>query len=72
MIFTKTDNTGIISEYRTELYKKLTAPIDAMWELLYIASSQHYLINTDEQNIGYCCIDEKGILLSAFKQAHGV
>ena len=33
-----------INELRAKLYQKLTAPIDAMWELLYINSAQAYLI----------------------------
>lgn len=66
MKFIKTDNTSDIDEYREELYLRFTAPLDAMWEQLYIASSQHYLINEDEKNIGYCCIDDKGCLLQIF------
>lgn len=66
MKFTKTNITDTINDLRSKLYQELTAPIDAMWELLYISSSQHYLIEYADQNIGYCCIDEKGSLIQIF------
>lgn len=66
MKFIKTDITKTITELRSQLYQELTAPIDAMWELLYINSAQHYLIKDTNQNMGYCCIDDKGSLLQLF------
>ncbi|MCG8329215.1 MAG: GNAT family N-acetyltransferase [Chitinophagales bacterium] len=66
MKFIKTENTGIIPEYRKALYQKLGTPIDAMWELLYIASSQHYIIENEEETIGYCCIDSSDSLLQLY------
>lgn len=66
MKFIKSDNTGTISNLRSQLYLKLTAPIDAMWEQLYIYSSQHYLIEKDDRTIGYCCINENGCLIQIF------
>tara|TARA_R100001369_G_scaffold82274_1_gene113855 strand:- start:2294 stop:3085 length:792 start_codon:yes stop_codon:yes gene_type:complete len=65
MNFTKTDITELIDDYRLQLYKSLKAPIDAMWEQLYIGSSQHYLIE-DNRTLGYCCINEKGCLTQIF------
>ncbi len=44
MNFTKSENTEHINKLRAKLYQNLAAPIDAMWEKLYIDSSQHYLI----------------------------
>ena len=52
MKFIKTDITKTITELRSQLYQELTAPIDAMWELLYINSAQHYLIKDTNQNMG--------------------
>jgi predicted GNAT family acetyltransferase len=66
MNFTPTQNTGIIKDLRAKLYLKLSAPIDAMWEQLYISSSQHYLIEKDDTVIGYCCINHEGSLLQIF------
>lgn len=66
MKFIKTDVTDTINGLRPQLYQELTAPIDAMWELLYISSSQHYLIERENQNMGYCCIDEKGSLIQIY------
>ncbi|MCP3933319.1 MAG: GNAT family N-acetyltransferase [Bacteroidetes bacterium] len=66
MNFTKTDNTPIVNKLRSELYRRFTAPIDGMWESLYIASSQHYLIENDNKDIGYCCIDDNDSLLQIF------
>jgi predicted acetyltransferase len=66
MNFIKTDVTDTIVELRSKLYDKLTAPIDAMWELLYIISSQHYFIENDEGSVGYCCINEEGCLVQIF------
>jgi len=62
MKFIKTDVTPAIHEFRSELYRRFSAPIDGMWEKLFIASSQHYLIINEGQNIGYCCIDDKNSL----------
>lgn len=66
MNFTPTNNTETINKLRTKLYKNLTAPIDAMWEILYIASSQAYLIEDLEDTIGYCCINEDACLTQIF------
>ncbi len=66
MKFIKTDNIEEINALRVELYQKLTAPIDVMWEKLYIDSAQHFFIENNEENIGYCCIDDKGSLLQLF------
>lgn len=65
MNFIKTDITETINNFRSQLYKSLKAPVDAMWEQLYISSSQHYLIEENE-TLGYCCIDEKGCLTQIF------
>ena len=37
-----------------------------MWELLYIASSQHYLIEDHDKVLGYCCINEEACLIQIF------
>ncbi len=66
MNFTKTENNENINKYRVELYTKLVAPIDAMWEQLHIGSSQHYLIDNDSNPIGYCCIDDEKNLKQIF------
>ncbi len=66
MNFSKSTTPNTINNLRTELYKNLTAPIDAMWEILYIGSSQHYLIENDGTTMGYCCIDDKGCLVQIF------
>ncbi len=66
MEFKLTHDIDTINEFRTQLYSQLTSPIDAMWELLYIASSKHYLINSQNKNIGYCCIDANRSLLQIF------
>ena len=66
MKFIKTDNPAEIETYRGQLYKRLTAPIDAMWEQLYIASSQTYLVVIGNQKAGYCCIDSNKSLLQLF------
>ncbi|AEV33444.1 putative acyltransferase [Owenweeksia hongkongensis DSM 17368] len=65
MHFIKTDITETINNLRSQLYKSLKAPIDAMWEQLYIGSSQHYLIEENE-TLGYCCINEEGSLTQIF------
>ena len=66
MKYIKSDITPTISKFRTQLYKKLTAPIDAMWELLYIASSQQYLICFEDSAIGYFCVNENNSLIQIF------
>ena len=66
MKFIKTNRTEKISDLRAKLYHKLEAPIDAMWEQLYIASSQPYLIENNYVTIGYCCINDKDCLTQLF------
>jgi predicted acetyltransferase len=66
MNFVKTDSLGTINKLRAKLYENLTAPIDAMWEQLYIASSQHYLIEYNQVINGYCCINSEACLLQMF------
>lgn len=66
MQYIKTSNSDIITPLRTKLYQNLTAPIDAMWEQLYIASAQDYLIKHNETSIGYCCINEDKSLLQLY------
>jgi len=66
MNFVKTDSPKTINKLRTKLYENLTAPIDAMWEQLYIASSQHYLIEYNQVINGYCCINSEACLLQMF------
>lgn len=66
MKFIKTDQSAQIEELRKKLYQRFLAPIDAMWEQLYVASAQHYFIQEGSQNMGYCCIDEEGSLLQIF------
>jgi predicted acetyltransferase len=66
MNFTKTQNTEAINILRSKLYQKLTAPIDAMWEQLYIGSSQHYLIENNIKAYGYCCINNQNCLVQLF------
>ena len=58
MKFIKTEDTATIDQFRAALYQSLVAPIDGMWEVLYIAGSQPYLIQNKGENIGYCCVDE--------------
>ena len=65
MNFTKTD-INTINEFRKELYKTFVAPLDSMWQDLYIASSQAYVIDNEDENIGYCCIDSNETLLQVF------
>ena len=55
-----------ISAYRQQLYQQLTAPIDGMWEQLYIANANVFLIRQHDQTLGYCCIDENKCLNQLF------
>ncbi|MQP23799.1 GNAT family N-acetyltransferase [Flavobacterium sp. LMO8] len=66
MKFIKSDITETIDSLRFKLYQKLKSPIDAMWEILYIGSSQHYLIENDNNILGYCCINEEASLTQIF------
>jgi len=58
MNFIKTDDTRAIDTLRGKLYQRLSGPIDGMWEALYIANSQAYIIKMESQELGYCCIDD--------------
>jgi predicted acetyltransferase len=66
MNFVKTDDTSPIIEFRKALYENFTTAIDSMWEALYIASSESYLIKIENEDIGYCCIDSKRSLTQIY------
>lgn len=66
MEFIQTENTEIVEKLRAKLYQNLNAPIDAMWEQLYINFSQHYLIKNKEEVYGYCCINSEKCLVQIF------
>jgi GNAT superfamily N-acetyltransferase len=69
MNFIKTNDAPLIGKLRSEFYTQLTAPVDSMWESLYIASSQPYLIEYKNQLLGYCCIDDQQCLTQLFLPA---
>lgn len=66
MKFIKTNHGRVIHKLRSDLYARFMAPLDAMWESLYIASAQPYLIEELDQPIGFCCIDEEDSLLQIY------
>lgn len=66
MKFIKSEFTDTINGFRSQLYQEFTAPIDAMWELLYIGSSQHYLIEDNKTTLGYCCINDDKCLIQIY------
>lgn len=66
MKFIKTEDQEIVSTFRAKLYQKLIAPIDGMWESLYIGGAQIYLIQKKAATIGYCCINSNNYLLQIF------
>lgn len=68
MKFIKSNDSKIIQDYKVELYKSLSTPIDAMWENLYIRISQSYFILFEDNNIGYFCVNERGSLLQIYIQ----
>lgn len=72
MKFIKTENTNLIHNYRLELYKNLTAPIEAEWELLNVASAHPYLIEIDSKTVGYCCINDDKSLLQLFLENNNI
>jgi len=69
--FNKSEITEEIINYRKQLYKGFTAPLDGMWEALFIANSNSYLIKNEMEEIGYCCIDQDKSLNQLFlKDSH--
>jgi len=67
MDFIKTESSQKnFQNLRTKLYQRLTAPMDAMWEQLYIASSQAYFIQMDHLVLGYFCVDDRAVLLQFY------
>jgi len=55
-----------IHAMRSQLYKLFTAPIDGMWEALYIPASTSYMIQEGQHALGYCCIDDDHSLTQLF------
>lgn len=66
MQFIKTESQSIIQPLRQQLYQDFVGPLDGMWESLYIAQSVTYLIQIDQNTIGYCCIDADKSLTQIF------
>lgn len=66
MNFKETEINDTILSLRKSLYNELSAPIDGMWESLYIANATHYLIISEDEIKGYCCIDEDASLLQLY------
>jgi len=66
MILEKTTFSKSLKEFQKQFYQEINAPVDAMWELLYIASSDTYSISTNSKTVGYCCIDKDKSLLQFF------
>ena len=64
--FKKSELTKDIVNYRKQLYTSFIAPLDGMWEALYIANATSYLIKKDGGEIGFCCIDEDKSLNQIF------
>ena len=56
--FSKSELTKKLVNYRKELYTSFIAPLDGMWEALYIANASNYLIVNNGCEIGFCCIDQ--------------
>ena len=69
MHFTKTESTNIIQPLRHKLYEEFVGPLDGMWEALYIAQSETFLIQVDNNTIGYCCIDADKSLTQIYLEA---
>ena len=69
--FRKSEITKEVINYRKQLYRNFIAPLDGMWESLYIANATSYLIKYKEEEIGYCCIDGDESLNQLFlKESH--
>lgn len=66
MKFTPAEDPAQIEAFRRALYSRFTAPLDGMWESLYIGSSQVLLIELGGKAIGYCCIDDSKSLTQFF------
>ena len=64
--FIQSKLTETVIQYRKQLYSNFIAPLDGMWEALYIANSIVYLIKNKEEEIGYCCIDQDKSLNQLF------
>lgn len=69
MNFIPSHSPDSIDEMRLLFYKRLLAPIDGMWESLYIPSSTAYLILDGNDTLGYCCIDADKSLTQLFVKA---
>jgi len=69
--FNKSEIAEEIINYRKQLYSSFVAPLDGMWEVLYVANSVSYLIKNEGREIGYCCIDQDKSLNQIFlKDSH--
>ena len=73
MKLVKVNDPEEIEYYRQTYYEEILAPIDGMWEMLFYAGAESYLINLDGKSIGYCKIDEaKCLYLVYLEQLHKI
>jgi predicted acetyltransferase len=66
--FKKSEHADIQS-FRQVYYQQIIAPLDSMWESLYIQQSTPYLIQLEEIEIGFCCIDSEKSITQAYIQS---
>lgn len=66
MKFTQTTDLEKISGLRQQFYQTLSGPLDGMWESLYIGGADNYLIQVQDEEVGYCCIDGDRSMVQAF------
>lgn len=69
--FSETNLNSKIQSQRKAYYNTLFAPLDGIWESLYIGGSTISSIKTEKENLGYCCIDnEKSLNQIYLKESH--
>jgi len=67
--FSQSESEETIINYRKQLYTSFIAPLDGMWESLYIANATSYLIKNEGEEIGYFCVDQDKSLNQLFLTA---
>ena len=67
--FSQIQDTQLIQPLKQTWLKSLTAPQDGMWES-FIDQAKHWLIQLNQETIGYACVNAENTLLQFYLKPH--
>jgi predicted acetyltransferase len=62
----KIDSIEILTELKQRYLEQAVAPLDGMWLLGFVPMAQHFGFYSDNQLVGFCCMNSDGYLLQFY------